>query len=1284
MNLFDIFGKKHKKTPEPQIKTELNEAVQRQGEHVSASQSINTGNINKSNIYQIYQHIEKNSAAVSIIDQKIIEELDVIRKSRFFAEFNTHQSALALARRLVEDDLYDGSSKIRSMAIAWCARLLAYTDLENAEHYLRISKTLCNCPEIEIAEAFICSEKDDKSTALKILAKIDMSIARSAAFMIIMHHDGSNAAVEWLKTIGSINDLDSDGKYFLIVQQFELGYWEAVIQFVDNLSEADFRTTPILHNVVAIAHLSRAVPDEYRSIIMNQIPFNSASFPLAADADSMKARSLAHQQYAAAADIALKLNCPNAARLCEKFVLWLELRDPTQSAVGLDRLKEKLRNPKEALHIVPLGLDFGIKLDLDLVEEEIERQIALHGEITQDAAITRFALAFTKKSPEDIASYIARHRDQLSKFFDNKVLQFFEIEMLAQANMPEKAKERLNSLAEKGLTDAEERRLQKIIADIDGTNPLEIIKKSFKETNNITDLMNLVLELEAQGKWDDLCTYSEILFTQTRSLDDAKRFAKTLHETQEHNRLVEFLRENAILMTQSSDLHILYCWALYYEGSLIEARTELHKLSNNRDDRNYRTLQVLIGIALGDWNSLTTFVATEYSNRDQRSATELLSAAQLAHDIGSPYAKELAFLAVKKESNSAEILASAYFLATKAGWENDNEASQWLMKAIQLSDEHGPLQKKALKDVVDMNPDWNRRVTETGDMLSRGSIPMFIAGESLNRSLIEMQLYPAILNLAETDPRRKSIIPTYSGNHVAAILSTEQIIGLDASTLITLSFLHLLDKVFAAFNNIYIPHSTMKWLFEEKQKVAFHQPSRIKNARKLQGLITSGVLEGLAPDIITDSDLSEQIGYNLASLITEAKKACQNMPCIVVSPYPVTRVASLMEEEADLTEYSELMSSCQAIVKKLRNKGQITLDEETRILSYLQLHEKFWPNQPEISDGATLYLDDIATHYFHQFDLLEKIRAAGHKIIISSREVKEANELAAYENVSEQISDLIEVIRSSVNTRIESGQIKVGARSKLDNHLEGSFSEHPSVEIFMLAQKCDSVIIDDRFMNQHSTISVSNVQKPVFTTLDILNMLVSIGAVSIENLYEYKTMLRRAGFIFIPIDNSELEHLLDTAAVADNRLVETAELKSLRESVRLVCMRSWLQYPKEAHWFDTFMKIYINVLKHLWTLDTEINEITIKSNWLFSQIDFRLWVHCIGEGIIRPEYIMFLMLPPIEASTDMRAEYLNWFEETILVPVKQEYPDLYLDIITRIKKNFASIEEIDLEGVFHE
>lgn len=622
-------------------------------------------------------------------------------------------------------------------------------------------------------------------------------------------------------------------------------------------------------------------------------------------------------------------------------------------------------------------------------------------------------------------------------------------------------------------------------------------------------------------------------------------------------------------------------------------------------------------------------------------------------------------------------MASAYFLATKAGWENDNEVSKWFIKAAQLSDEQGPLQTKTIKELIDMKPDWECRMTKTVDLLSEGSIPMFLAGESLNRSLIEMQLYPAILNLEETDPRKKSIIPAYSGSRVALTLTTEQIVALDTSALITLSFLNLLDKVFAAFNKIYIPHSTMKWLFEEKQKVSFHQPSRIKDAHKLQGLITRGVLEGISPQIITDSDLSEQVGYNLASLITEAKNTCNDTQCLVVRPYPVKRAASLIEEEVDLAEYSELMCSCQAIVKKLRNKGQITANEESRMLSYLQLHEMSWPNQPDILDGATLYLDDIATYYLHHLGLLEKIKAAGHRIIISSRELKEANELASYENVTEQINDIIEVIRSSVNTHIESGQIRIGRISKKDHNLEESLLVHPSVEIISLAEKCDSIIIDDRFMNQHNSISDNGVQRPIFNTIDVLELLVSLGSISLENLFEYKTKLRCAGFIFIPIDGAELEHFLNSATVNGDKVIETAELKAIRENIYKIRMISWLQYPKESAWFDTFIKVYMDALKNLWTSDADISEIRAKSNWLFSQIDFRLWIHCIGDGIMRPENIIFLMLPPIEISIDIRVEYLNWFDEMILLPLKQEYPDLYLDIITSIKKNIASIENID-------
>ena len=126
-------------------------------------------------------------------------------------------------------------------------------------------------------------------------------------------------------------------------------------------------------------------------------------------------------------------------------------------------------------------------------------------------------------------------------------------------------------------------------------------------------------------------------------------------------------------LSQSKTLQMIYSWALYHEGALVEARTELAKLSDDQEDPNYRDLQVTLGIALGDWNSLSAFVANEYQKREKRSAHDLMGVAQLALHLGSPHAKELTFAAVAKGNDDPEVLAAAYFLASSAGWEGDAE-----------------------------------------------------------------------------------------------------------------------------------------------------------------------------------------------------------------------------------------------------------------------------------------------------------------------------------------------------------------------------------------------------------------------------------------------------------------------------------------------------------------------------------------------------------------------------------------------------------------------------------
>ena len=1210
----------------------------------------------------------------ALVDQKIEDEVDILRKSRFFVEFDRARFSVALGRRLVEGELSGGTDAVRSRALAWCARLLSRCDeLDKAEEYLNLAKSLGTGSEIDIAEAFIYSQKGDKSAALNTLAGIDSPTSRAAALMVVAHHEGAEGALGWLKAAGiGATDLDPDGKHFLLTRQLELARWEAAREGLDAIADLDLDETPVLHHMMAITHLLSTVPTEFRAVVLNQLPVQAAGFPLASDATAIDARRTAHRYFTDAAKAARQLNCPVAATLDDEYALWLELEDPEKSDKGRQRLEAKLRDPNSALRLVPLGLRFRVKLDLVAVQQEIERQIALHGGITQDAAIARFALAFTQPTPEDVANYFARHYDELSKYLDKKSMRFVQIEMLSRAGLSEKANECLNLLLQEGLSEVEESRLRRIIAQTEGTDPVESRKEQFKQTDSLSDLLILVDELETRQEWDGLCEYGELLFKRTRSVRDAERWANALSNTRKTERLVEFLKANADLLAQSKDLKMVYSWSLYHEGALVEARSELAKLRDDRENPNYRALQVNLGIALGDWNSLSSFVANEYLEKDKRSAHDLIVAAKLALHLGSPHAKELIFAAATKSNDDAGVLAAAYFLASNAGWEGDAKVLQWLHKAAALSADDGPIQKMTLKDVLDRKSGWDRRESKTWQLLSRGDIPMFLAARSLNKSLIDFTLFPALANLSESDPRRRRAISAYSGKRQLTPLRAVGTVGLDATALLTLSFLNLLDKAFDAFDAVHVPHSTLAWLFQERQNAAFHQPSQIKAAHHVRHLLATDVLEKYSSSTVANTDLSAQVGEELAILIAEAEKLRDDDDTqrIVVRPSPVHRLGSLMEEEADLTGHAAVMSSCLCVVDKLRQKGQMTADEEKRARAYLQLNEKPWPHQAEITDGAILYLDDLAITYFLHLGILEKLKAAGFRPIASPSRISEANALIAYESISGEVIDAIERIRSAVSSRIESGKIKVSRQHNVDEPEEQPISEHPTAGVIALARICDAIIADDRFLNQHAHVEDAGYQRPLFSTLDLLDALASSGSITPDNRSEYRTLLRRAGCFFVPVSEDELARHLNASTVKDEKVIEIAELKAIRENVLRVRMSDWLQLPKEAPWLDTIFTVFIRVLRSLWRAGDDLSGVQARSNWIVDQVDVRGWAHNLcaenGDNILktgRGTYILMLIAPLSDAPKDVRGTYWSWVEDRVLAPIKEQDPDLYAWIV---------------------
>ena len=192
-----------------------------------------------------------------------------------------------------------------------------------------------------------------------------------------------------------------------------------------------------------------------------------------------------------------------------------------------------------------------------------------------------------------------------------------------------------------GLSDAEEGRLRRVIMEAEGADPAEVRRAQFEQSDELQDLVSLIDELENQQNWQDLCEFGALLYERTRSISDAERLATSFANTHKHRQLVQFLKSNPELLAQSRHLHMLYAWSLYYEGMLVESRAESAKLEDV-ENRNYRALHVNLGIAMGDWTSLSAFVGDEYQQRSTRSAQELIRRRATCLSFGIPSCEGLA------------------------------------------------------------------------------------------------------------------------------------------------------------------------------------------------------------------------------------------------------------------------------------------------------------------------------------------------------------------------------------------------------------------------------------------------------------------------------------------------------------------------------------------------------------------------------------------------------------------------------------------------------------------
>lgn len=1206
-----------------------------------------------------------------LADTETRNRLMRVRRKRFFEGSNYLEEAKRLAHALRHGPLCDASPIVKADALAWCARLLlAKSERQEALEILQEAAKLERTESVEIVEALAEFHEGRALEAIRRLSKLQSPEARTAHF-IVVSNDGVKDPLDWLNAANlSPSSLDSDGKFFVITKQLELSKWSQALSNVNSLTNADFDQSPILLHCAATTHLLQAVPDELKSTAVLRFPYDLSPIPLADDALSLAERRLARDLYRRVANVASELECTAASNEGSDRALWLALRDPMEKSEARADLERSMRDVTHSLRRMPMAVQVGIKLDQQAIERELERRDALSNGTDPDLALAHLTIAVTKSDANDAANYFARHRETLLKHLNPAYVKSIEVELLARSGQIMLAEQNTKKLLEGGLNDEDYQRLLRIISEAKGEDPTQAREEQFKQTRSLGDLTTLVNHLESQEDWRRLCQYGQEYLNRTRDLRACQILARAMFKTANYSGVLSLLDSHRQLVDQSDELKTTFAWSSYWTGNLEQARQFLVELRSKRDFVGDRTLLVSISIASGDWASLGTHVEAEWERRAARDAKELFAVAQLAHQLGTSRAKELILEAASRGSDDPAVLVGCYTLAVNMAWESE-QTSAWLERAAELSGSDGPVKRLSLRELLDLQPDWQQRETKTWDQLSKGEIPVFIAGRLLNKSLCDLYLLPAIANVDKRDPRKRTPIYAYSGARSFSNADGKKA-AFDPTALLTLGILRVIDRVFRLFERVVVPHSTLAWLFEERARVNFHQPQAFIQATEIRRLLSEQVLQRLEPSVLPDENLASEVGDDLASLFAEAEADYGNdrRQRLVVRSSPVHRVGSLMEEEADLGQHSSHVCSCLGLVGALAREGQLTQAEEQRARVYLKLREKEWPSPIAIEPGGVLYLDGLSLSYFQHLGLLAKIHRAGFTVILSGHKLLEIDRLSQYEGLTSKAMETIEVIRQALADGIASNRVTLAPSSPEDHRQVEAIVRHPTFEMFQSASLADILVVDDRHFNRHGHITGAFGTRPVWTTYDIFVLLANKSF----DVVEMATAMRRCGYRFVPIRSGEITSLIGAASVRDGQVIESAELKAVRESLLLVRMSDSLQVPDELTWHANYSKAFVEAIKMQWDDTVEESAAYAKSSWLFEQIDVRQWAHRLTT-VARPDLIseqrrlqvILLAMQAVGLDVDAMERYWNWLESFVLGPIRKGQPELYYDIVKQVR-----------------
>jgi hypothetical protein len=326
-----------------------------------------------------------------------------------------------------------------------------------------------------------------------------------------------------------------------------------------------------------------------------------------------------------------------------------------------------------------------------------------------------------------------------------------------------------------------------------------------------------------------------------------------------------------------------------------------------------------------------------WPKREELDPNLLMRVAPLTAEVDATVSRavELAKLAVGKASEDPNILMGAYILAVQLGHEKETGA-EWIARASQLSSEEGPIWQVSTRTIVEeMMPKRRELGRKIEQALLNGEIPLHAAAHEFNQPLSRCLIDLPRKNADQHDGRRHTPVPIVSGARQMVQMHPEWAVGLDITSLMVLGYLDLLKRTLTAFRRVVLAPETMILLLNERRRVRFHQPSRVEEAEEIRALIDQECLKMEQSLPKPPEWLVNEVGRDLAEMLEAARVAGGHVVC----PYPLFKLQTFMEREADLQDYAELVLSTKAFTSLLYARGLIDSQTHERAFHFLSTQD---------------------------------------------------------------------------------------------------------------------------------------------------------------------------------------------------------------------------------------------------------------------------------------------------------------------------------------------------------